>query len=110
MTDIKELKEEELEKVSGGMTLEEILNTQDYEGPKIGAILGDGQSLDMAHTMGCLFDSTGKEFRLTSFSNSADGLSTTYFFVSMDQSQQYVKTVSKGDNVISYFSVFPFAL
>ena len=105
MTDIKELKEEELKQVSGGMTIEEIYNSQDYQGPKISAILGDGQPLSMTHEMGCLFDSTGKEFRLTSFSNSADGLSTTYFFVSMDQSQQYVKTVSKEDNVISNFSI-----
>ena len=104
---IVELKEKELEKVSGGVTPEQIYGNQEYVIPNVYAILGDGQLLSITYGLGKLFDSNGKEFRLTSFSNSEDGLSTTYFFISMDQSEQYVKEVRQGDNVISYFRVSP---
>lgn len=64
--------------------------------------------LSISYILGNLYDSNGKEFRLTSYSNSEDGLSTTYFFVSIDQTEQYDKTVYNEDNIISRFSALLF--
>ena len=102
MTDIKELKEKELEKVTGGVTTENRAFGVTDVNPAIIAYTKDGVSLSITYFYGDLFDINENEYCWTSYENSSDGSSTTYYFKSKVGNNIYIKKVTASDNVIDF--------
>ena len=101
MSHIDELKDKDLEKVTGGITTEDCALGRVNINPSIIGHTADGVDVSITNYQGYLFDINGNEYRWSSFENSSDGLKTTYYFTSINGNNMYVKTITGNDNVFS---------
>lgn len=101
MSDIKELKDEELEKVAGGYATELVLTGEIYVHPSVYGRTVDGVTLSFAHCYGGLFDENGVEYCWTSFQNNSAN-STTLFFTKRGGLLYRQKEVTSTDDIIPF--------